>query len=194
MSLDNKDRQEKQNDETKEEVKKEEVHMSDDTAEVHVDSDEKKDSPQEEEIDWKKKAEEYHGKYLKALADLENYRRRTRREREELIKYAAGPLLEKLLPVGDNLERALSASKESGQEEALHQGVDIIYRQFMQVLKESGLTPIESVGQPFDPHVHNAVAQVESDKYESGIVVEELQKGYRFKDRVLRPAMVQVSI
>lgn len=193
MSLDDKDRQEKQSSEIKEE-KNQEVHMSDDIEEVHVDSDEKKGSPQEEEIDWKKQAEEFHGKYLKALADLENYRRRTRRDREELVKYAAGPLLEKLLPVVDNLERALSASKETGQEEALHQGVDIIYRQLMQVLSESGLTPIESVGQPFDPHVHNAVGQVESDKYESGIVVEELQKGYRFKDRVLRPAMVQVSI
>lgn len=193
MSLDDKDRQEKQSSEIQEE-KKQEVHMSDDIEEVHVDSDGKKGSPQEEEIDWKKQAEEFHGKYLKALADLENYRRRTRRDREELVKYAAGPLLEKLLPVVDNLERALSASKETGQEEALHQGVDIIYRQLMQVLSESGLTPIESVGQPFDPHVHNAVGQVESDKYESGIVVEELQKGYRFKDRVLRPAMVQVSI
>lgn len=189
MSIEDKERKAQQKgSETEEEL---ELHISENLSEKQ---DEKERPAQEEVMDWEKKAEENYTLYLKARADLENYRRRTRREKEEMIKYAASPLIETLLPVVDNLERALSAGKEAEQAEAFHQGVEMIYRQLMQVLSDSGLSPIESVGHPFDPHVHNAVAQVENDEYDSGIVVRELQKGYRFKDRVLRPAMVQVNI
>ena len=179
MSIEDKERKAQQKgSETEEEL---ELHISENLSEKQ---DEQERPAQEEVMDWEKKAEENYTLDLKALADLENYRRRTRREKEEMIKYAASPLIETLLPVVDNLERALSAGKEAEQAEAFHQGVEMIYRQLMQVLSDSGLSPIESVGHPFDPHVHNAVAQVENDEYDSGIAVRELQKGYRFKDRV----------
>lgn len=158
----------------------------------------KEDSPSREQLEselekWKRQAEEHYEMFLRARADLENYRRRARRELEETARYAASPLAEALLPVLDNMERALAAGKDSGGGEAFYQGVEMVYRQLLQVLTEAGLSPIEAVGKPFDPRLHNAVMQTESDEYESGTVVEELQRGYRFKDRVLRPTMVKVS-
>jgi molecular chaperone GrpE len=141
---------------------------------------------------WKKQSEEHYEMFLRARADLENYRRRARKEVEEAARYAAVPLAEALLPVLDNLERALAAGENSGGE-AFYEGVEMVYRQLLQVLSEAGLSPIEAVGKPFDPHLHNAVMQTETDEYEPGTVVEELQRGYRFKDRVLRPTMVKVS-
>ena len=87
----------------------------------------------------------------------------------------------------------MDAGRNSEDGEALYEGVEMVYRQLLQVLSEAGLSPIEAVGKPFDPHLHNAVMQTETDEYEPGTVVEELQRGYRFKDRVLRPTMVKVS-
>ncbi|PTX64845.1 molecular chaperone GrpE [Melghirimyces profundicolus] len=142
---------------------------------------------------WKKEAEENEERALRSAADLENFRRRAKKEREELAKYAAVPLVEKLLPVLDNLERALEAGGKSEDAKALHQGVEMVYRQLLQSLEEHGLTPIEAEGLEFNPHEHNAVMEVEAEGVEPGMVVEELQKGYRFKDRVIRPSMVKVS-
>ncbi|WP_202080700.1 nucleotide exchange factor GrpE [Caldalkalibacillus salinus] len=139
-----------------------------------------------------KKAAEFQQKYLRAQADFDNFRRRTRQEKEEQAKYASLPLVEKLLPALDNFERALAASQDS-QDPELAKGVDMVYRQIDEVLKQEGLEPILTVGEAFDPNVHQAVMQEESDEYESGIVTEELQKGYKLKDKVIRPAMVKVS-
>ncbi|MFD2612714.1 nucleotide exchange factor GrpE [Paenibacillus gansuensis] len=138
-------------------------------------------------------AEENNQRYLRTQADLENFRRRTRQEKEELAKYASAKLLEQLVPVLDNFERALAASKDNRDYDSFAKGVDMIFRQFEQVLTNEGLAPIESVGQPFNPEFHQAIMQVESDEYEEGTVVEEVQKGYTLKDKVLRPAMVKVS-
>nr|WP_302104451.1 nucleotide exchange factor GrpE [Polycladomyces sp. WAk] len=143
---------------------------------------------------WKKKAEEHYEMFLRARADLDNYRKRVRKEKEESDKYAVAPLAEAILPVVDNLERALAAGGNATDAKALHEGVEMVYRQLLQVLRQVGVEPIEAVGQPFDPHLHNAVMQEEASGTEPGIVVAELQKGYRFKDRVLRPAMVKVSV
>lgn len=139
------------------------------------------------------KAEENYQRFLRAQADLENFRRRTRKEREEQAKYASLPLIEQLLPVLDNLERALAASAEAKDVENFAKGVDMVFRQVMEILQKEGLEPIESVGTAFDPNYHQAVMMVDSDEYESGMVVEEIQKGYKLKDRVIRPAMVKVS-
>ncbi|EGK12657.1 nucleotide exchange factor GrpE [Kroppenstedtia eburnea] len=147
----------------------------------------------EEANRWKKEADENYEGLLRARADLENFRRRTRKDQQELAKYAAAPLVESLLPVIDNLERALDAGAKSEEAEALHKGVEMISRQLLQTLEEHGLSPIEAEGKEFNPHEHNAVMQVEADGVESGMVVEELQKGYRFKERVIRPSMVKVS-
>lgn len=141
----------------------------------------------------RKLADEHYQRFMRTQADFDNFRRRSRLEKEELAKYASGKLIAELLPIVDNFDRALAAAKESNDYEALQKGVDMIYRQFDQVLAQEGLERIESVGQPFNPDFHQAVMQVETDEYEEGIVVEELQKGYKLKDKVLRVAMVKVS-
>lgn len=142
---------------------------------------------------WKKQAEQNRDMYLRALADYENYRRRARKEKEEALKYGVVPFLESLLPVLDNFERALDAADSSQDAQVLQEGIEMVYRQFLNVLSQAGLTMIETEGKPFNPHEHNAVAQVDAEETESGIVVEELQAGYRYLDRVIRPSMVKVS-
>lgn len=148
---------------------------------------------EKEAAQWKAQAEENQNRMLRALADMENLRRRVRKEQEDLAKYASLKVVEELLPVLDNFERALAADKESMTVESLLAGVDMVYRQMTQVFEKEGLVAIQATGQPFDPHVHQAVMQVNDPAFESGVVVEELQKGYMFKDRVVRPAMVKVN-
>lgn len=142
---------------------------------------------------WKAAAEENQNRLLRTLADMENMRRRVRKEQEDLAKYASQKVIEELLPALDNFERALAADKDSLTVESLLQGVSMVYRQMAQVFEKEGLQPIEAAGKPFDPNLHQAVMQVEDANFESGVVVEELQKGYQFKDRVIRPAMVKVN-
>jgi len=137
--------------------------------------------------------EELKNKLIRAQADFDNYKKRTRIEKEEFAKYASVKLIEALLPAYDNFERAIASSKENQNFESLIQGVEMVYRQIDQTLNQEGLQVIETVGQRFDPQFHQAVMQVETDEFESGVVVEELQKGYKLKDKVIRPAMVKVN-
>jgi len=139
-------------------------------------------------------AEENNNRYLRAQADFDNFRRRTVKEREELAKYASLKVVEQLVPVLDNFERAIQVSGENQDFESFSKGVQMIFRQLSQVLDQEGLQQMNAVGQPFNPEYHQAIMQVESDEYEEGIVVEEVQKGYMLKDKVLRPAMVKVSM
>ena len=138
------------------------------------------------------KADENHQKLLRAQADFDNFRRRTRKEKEDQAKYASLSLVEQLLPALDNFERALEASKSTQDMDSLVKGIEMVYKQLDQALVGEGLEVIPSVGEAFDPHYHQAVMQVESDEFESGYIVEELQKGYKLKDKVIRPAMVKV--
>ncbi|WPP42775.1 nucleotide exchange factor GrpE [Paenibacillus hunanensis] len=138
-------------------------------------------------------AEEQTQRLLRAQADFDNFRRRTQKEKEDLAKYASAQLITELIPVIDNFERAMATKPEHPELESFSKGVDMIFRQLSDVLKNAGLTTMETVGQPFNPEFHQAVMQVESEEYEEGIIVEELQKGYVLKDKVLRPAMVKVS-
>ncbi|CAM4310821.1 nucleotide exchange factor GrpE [Paenibacillus alkaliterrae] len=140
-----------------------------------------------------KQAEEYGQRYLRAQADFDNFRRRTQKEKEELRQYASMKLIGQLLPVVDNFERAVAAATLNGDFESLAKGVDMIFRQLEQTLEQEGLKAMKVVGEPFNPEFHQAIMQVESDEHEEGIVVEEVQKGYILKDKVLRPAMVKVS-
>lgn len=137
--------------------------------------------------------EEHQQRALRAQADFDNFRRRTRQEKEEFAKYASMKVVEQLLPVVDNFDRALAASKDTKDFDSLLKGVEMIFRQLDQVLANEGLKAMDAVGQPFNPEFHQAIMQVESDEHEEGIVVEEVQKGYMLKDKVLRPAMVKVS-
>lgn len=138
-------------------------------------------------------AEELQQRLLRAQADFDNFRRRTVKEKEELAQYASSKLVTELLPVLDNFERALAAAQTGSEEQSFVKGVDMIFRQFTQVLEQEGVKAMNAVGEPFNPEFHQAIMQVESEEHEEGIVVEEVQKGYMLKDRVLRPAMVKVS-
>ena len=137
-------------------------------------------------------AEDARGSMLRAQADLENYRKRVSREKEELLNYGNKSLIEEILPVLDSMERALTHATEADQA-AVVEGIRMTHGMLVAALKKFGVTPIESVGTPFDSSFHQAMAQVPTNKYPSNTVVQEYQKGYLLKDRLLRPAMVTVS-
>jgi len=132
--------------------------------------------------------------YLRSRADLENYRKRAQREKEELSRFANENLLREILPVMDNLERALEHARQGeGSSDGLLQGVEMTLGQFQRVLEKFGVTPVAAAGEPFDPAKHEALGQVESAEHPPNTVVQELQKGYLLNDRLLRPAMVMVA-
>ncbi|MDR4492973.1 MAG: nucleotide exchange factor GrpE [Nitrospirales bacterium] len=132
-------------------------------------------------------------KHLRLAAEFENYKRRSQRDVNESIKFANESLLKNLLPVIDNLERAIQCGKDVGMANAVMEGVELTHKSFLETVEKLGVRQISSAGQPFDPSRHQAVAQVESDTLDANIVVEEFQKGYFLHDRILRPAMVTVS-
>ncbi|MEC0091840.1 nucleotide exchange factor GrpE [Paenibacillus macquariensis] len=138
-------------------------------------------------------ADENQQRVLRTQADFDNYRKRTQKEKEEFAKYASTKLITELLPIVDNFDRAFSTVVEDNLNESFSKGMNMIYRQLEGVLQAEGLVPMDSVGQPFNPEFHQAIMQVESEEYPEGTVVEEIQKGYMLKDKVLRPAMVKVS-
>jgi molecular chaperone GrpE len=139
-----------------------------------------------------KEARENWDRFLRERADLENYRKRASREKEELLNYCNKSLLEEILPVVDNLERALSHASEDSLG-ALLEGIRMTHAMLLAALRKFNVTPIEAVGAPFDPAFHQAMARVTTGDYPPNTVVEEYQKGYLLKDRLLRPAMVSVS-
>ncbi|UZJ80591.1 nucleotide exchange factor GrpE [Fictibacillus sp. KU28468] len=130
---------------------------------------------------------------LRVQADFENFKRRTREDNAAQLKYKSQSLLTQLLPALDNFERALDVKVEDAQAASVLQGVEMVYRQLLEAMKSEGLEVIDSEGSAFDPNLHQAVMQVQDEKYGSNVVVETLQKGYRLKDRVIRPAMVKVN-
>ena len=129
---------------------------------------------------------------LRRRADLENLRKRVERERQEVHVRAAMDAAASALPVLDSLERALASDQSTASE--FHAGVELIARQLRETLIKSGLEPIEALGRKFDPHIHEAVERVETTEHEDQTVVEEWQRGYRFRGRLLRPAMVKVAV
>ena len=132
-------------------------------------------------------------KYKRLLAEFENMRQRNEKESKKMYDIGAKEVLEKLLPVVDNLERALSSIPEEDMDRAFEQGVDKIYRQLMVSLEGLGVKPMDAEGKPFDPDYHNAVTHVEDENYGENVVAEEMQKGYMYKDQVLRYSMVKVA-
>ncbi|HBW37611.1 nucleotide exchange factor GrpE [Desulfosporosinus sp. BICA1-9] len=144
-------------------------------------------------IQARAKADEHYDHLLRMQADFDNYRKRTQKEKTEIIKYASERVVGELLPVLDNFERAVSAAQINPDFAAFSQGVEMILRQLQTALSKEGLKAIEAVGQPFDPNLHDAVLRVESEEHPENTVVDELQKGYYLKEKVLRPSMVKVS-
>src|SRR5688572_4131723 len=128
---------------------------------------------------------------LRAVADFDNYRKRIERERRELSDYAATDVLLELLPIIDNFERALQAPAVG--DEAFKKGVELIHKQMLDLLRKRGVTLIDALGADFDPNVHQAVIHEPSDEHREGEVMQELQRGYKLGDRLLRPAMVKVA-
>ncbi|AKL77065.1 MULTISPECIES: nucleotide exchange factor GrpE [Bacillus] len=137
--------------------------------------------------------DEKENKLLRVQADFENYKRRSRLEMEAAQKYRSQNVVTEILPALDNFERALQVEAESEQTKSLLQGMEMVRRQLMDALEKEGVQAIEAVGQEFDPNLHQAVMQVEDENFGSNIVIEELQKGYKLKDRVIRPSMVKVN-
>ena len=133
----------------------------------------------------------HYDRLLRITAEFDNYRKRTERERRELIEQAAGDLLGDLLPVVDDLERALAADSADG--DAYRRGVEIIHRQLLDIMARRGVAPIEAVGADFDPNLHQAVAYEPGDGRRDGEVVDELRRGYTLRQRLLRPSMVKVA-
>lgn len=141
-----------------------------------------------------RKSKENHEQYLRALADLDNYRRRARQREEEVRQYANQELLAGLLPILDDFERALTAAEEAHSFESLRDGVSLILRQMQDFLSKNGVTPVDAVGQVFDPSVHEAVLQFPaSEEHPAGTVVQEIRKGYKLNGRLLRAALVAVA-
>jgi molecular chaperone GrpE len=134
-----------------------------------------------------------HDKYLRLAAEFDNYKRLSQRDQRDQIKFGNEQILKELLPVIDNLERAIKSAKDNGGGKALIQGVELTLKQFIGLLTKFGVTPVDSVGRPFDPATQQAVTQVESETVPAHSVVDEFQKGYMLHDRILRPAMVSVS-
>lgn len=137
--------------------------------------------------------EEANDRYKRLLAEFENARNRNEKESKHMYDVGAKEVLEKLLPVVDNFERALQAIPEEDKERAFEQGVDKIYKQMMVTLEEIGVKPMNAAGEQFDPDFHNAVLHVEDEELGENVVAEELQKGYMYKEEVLRHSMVKVA-
>jgi molecular chaperone GrpE len=135
----------------------------------------------------------FQDKYLRLAAEFENYKRLAQREQSESIRFGNESLLKNLLPIIDNLERAIRCAKDAGTSGPLLEGVELTHKQFLETVGKLGVRQICSKSNPFDPAVHQAVAQVESGRVAPNTVVEEFQKGYFLHDRILRPAMVSVA-
>ena len=188
--------------ETKED---ENVTSTEETAETAENADAEASEADSEDPDKKKsffkkkkdkkdeQIEELTDKVKRQMAEFDNFRKRTEKEKSQMFDMGAKTIVEKVLPVIDNFERGLAAVPEDKKEDAFVVGMDKIYKQFLTTLEEAGVKPIEAVGQEFDPNFHNAVMHVEDEELGENIVAEELQKGYMYRDAVVRHSMVKVA-
>ena len=167
--------------------------LADADAKADDKSDEKKGLFKKKKKDKKdEQIEELNDRLKRQMAEFENFRKRTDKEKQAMFDTGAKSVIEKILPVVDNFERGLATVPEESKEDPFVDGMNRIYKQLMTELENIGVKPIEAVGQEFDPNLHNAVMQVESDEYESGVIAQELQKGYTYHDMVVRHSMVGV--
>ena len=130
---------------------------------------------------------------LRSQADFENYKKRSAREKEEAIKYANSSLLERLIAIVDNFELGLEAARGEGKNSPVFSGMSMVLKQLMDFLTEQGLQPVDATGQKFDPNLHEAIAHEPSEQFPEGVVIRQTRRGYRMKDRLLRPSSVVVS-
>jgi molecular chaperone GrpE len=147
----------------------------------------------EELEEAKSQIEDYYSRLQRLQADFENYKRRTRVGNKELLKYASFDLIKELLEVSDNLERAIESMETIEGAEGFIEGIEMIHKQFCEILNKNGVIVIKSVGEQFDPYIHEAIMNVTSDDYPDNEVIEEFKKGYKLYDKVIRPSAVKVS-
>ncbi len=169
------------------------------TEEIMPEEAETADSQQSEEVeildeeqsnDFKQKYDELHNRYLRQLAEFDNFRKRTAKEKSSMYDDGVRDTVTKVLPVLDNFERALQSVVN---QDGFYKGVEMILEQFKNCITDLGVEPIPAEGEPFDPNLHYAVGHIEDEKYDENVVFEELQRGYKYKDKVIRPAMVRVA-
>ena len=141
----------------------------------------------------KKEFDSLKDRNLRLQADFTNYKRRIEKEKESLYKFATEDLIKEFLTIIDNFERAFASVEEKDMDNSFYQGIEMVFNQFLNTLKKNGLEEIEALGQEFDHNLHHAVMQEESDQSEENAVIEVFQKGYKLKDKVIRPSMVKVS-
>ena len=165
----------------------------DETAEENEEEKPKKEGFFKKKKDKKdEQIEELNDRVKRQMAEFENFRKRSEKEKSQMFDMGAKNVIEKILPVVDNFERGFTTVEEADKDDAFVQGMQQVYKQLMTELESIGVTPIEALGQEFNPDFHNAVMQVESEEYESGIVAQEFMKGYMYKDTVVRHSMVGV--
>lgn len=153
----------------------------------------KKQAKQDKKTDaYKEQIAQLEDKVKRQLAEFENFRNRTEKEKQAMFEIGAKSVIEKILPVIDNFERGFATVEPEDKEDAFVDGMQRVYKQLMTELEAIGVKPIEAVGKEFDPNLHNAVMQVASEEYETGIVAQELQKGYTYRETVVRHSMVSV--
>lgn len=185
--------------EIKEEINTETEAEAEATVSEEANENKAEDKPEKKKKKNDKKIEELQGvidelkdKDLRRQAEFENFRKRTEREKTMMFETGAKSVIEKILPVVDNFERGLASIPENEAGSPFAEGMTMIYKQLIDELEKMEVKPIEAIGTEFDPNLHNAVMQVESDEFESGIVAQELQKGYTYRDTVVRHSMVAV--
>ena len=156
-------------------------------------TEEKAEEKEEEKKDPKDaKIEDLNDRLMRNMAEFDNFRKRSEKEKSQMFEVGAKSIVEKILPVIDNFERGLGAVTEAEKESAFVQGIEQIYKQFTTALEEAGVKPIEAVGKEFDPEYHNAVMHGEDENYGENIISDEFQKGYMYKESVVRHSMVKV--
>ncbi|MGN0279142.1 MAG: nucleotide exchange factor GrpE [Lachnospiraceae bacterium] len=152
----------------------------------------KKDKSEKKQEALKEKIDELEDRVKRQMAEFDNFRKRTEKEKTAMFETGAKSVIEKILPVVDNFERGLASVPEEEKGTGFAQGMEMIYKQLMTELENMDVKPIPAVGEEFNPDFHNAVMQVESEEYESGVIAQELQKGYTYRDSVVRHSMVAV--
>ncbi|SER18220.1 molecular chaperone GrpE [Gracilibacillus ureilyticus] len=163
------------------------------TEEEIVNEDQENNKDNETVNKLQEERDQLQDRLLRVQAEYDNFRKRTRKEKEADLKYKSQVIVTELLPVLDNFERALQVEIEDKQAKSVVEGLEMVYRQLKTVMENEGVTEIATDKEMFDPNLHQAVMQVEEEGYESNQIVETLQKGYQLKDRVIRPAMVKVN-
>lgn len=182
-----------ENTQAAEETKDTDVNEAKSEDDASADADEKKGLFKKKKKDKKdEQIEELNDRLKRQMAEFENFRKRSEKEKSQMFDMGAKTIVEKILPVIDNFERGLAAVPDDKKDDPFITGMDKVYKQMLTELDAAGVKPIECVGQEFNPDFHNAVMQVENDELESGTVAQELQKGYMYKDSVVRHSMVSV--